>query len=96
MMAAMIRHENGSQPYSEKDIDSGINQSMTDPKWQGLRDPTRLAYQRDQYSDWLLNGPSSTESASINQPAKADGTNINAPATGSPNGAVLDTQKLVK
>lgn len=94
MMAAMIRHENGSQPYSEKDIDSGINQSMTDPKWQGLRDPTRLAYQRDQYSDWLLNGPSSNESASINQPAKADGTNINAPATGSPNGAVLDTQKL--
>ncbi|WP_431297273.1 hypothetical protein [Rahnella sp. PAMC 25559] len=94
MMAAMIRHENGSQPYSEKDIDSGINQSMTDPKWQGLRDPTRLAYQRDQYSDWLINGPSSPESASINQPAKADGTNINAPATGSPNGAVLDTQKL--
>lgn len=94
MMAAMIRHENGSQPYSEKDIDSGINQSMTDPKWQGLRDPTRLAYQRDQYSDWLINGPSSPESASINQPAKADGTNINAPATASPNGAVLDTQKL--
>lgn len=94
MMAAMIRHENGSQPYSEKDIDSGINQSMTDPKWQGLRDPPRLAYQRDQYSDWLLNGPSSTESASINQPAKADGTNINAPATASPNGTVLDTQKL--
>lgn len=94
MMAAMIRHENGSQPYSEKDIDSGINQSMTDPKWQGLRDPTRLAYQRDQYSDWLINGPSSHESASINQPAKADGTNINAPATASPNGAVLDTQKL--
>jgi len=94
MMAAMIRHENGSQPYSEKDIDSGINQSMTDPKWQGLRDPTRLAYQRDQYFDWLINGPSSPESASINQPAKADGTNINAPATASPNGAVLDTQKL--
>ena len=94
MMAAMIRHENGSQPYSEKDIDSGINQSMTDPKWQGLRDPTRLAYQRDQYSDWLLNGPSSDESVSINQPEKADVPNINAPATASPNGAVLDTQKL--
>ncbi len=94
MMAAMIRHENGSQPYSEKDIDSGINQSMTDPKWQGLRDPTRLAYQRDQYSDRLLNSPSSNESASINQPEKADVTNINAPATASPNGAVLDTQKL--
>lgn len=94
MMAAMIRHENGSQPYSEKDIDSGINQSMTDPKWQGLRDPTRLAYQRDQYSDRLLNSPSSNESASINQPAKAEGTNINAPATALQNGAVLDTQKL--
>jgi len=33
MMTAMIRHENGSQPYSENDIDSGINTSMTDPRW---------------------------------------------------------------
>lgn len=33
LMAAMIRHENGSQPYSEADIDSGINTSMTDPRW---------------------------------------------------------------
>lgn len=33
LMTAMIRHENGSQPYSEVDIDSGINTSMTDPRW---------------------------------------------------------------
>ncbi|MFC6211624.1 hypothetical protein [Rahnella laticis] len=33
LMTAMIRHENGSQPYSEADIDSGINTSMTDPRW---------------------------------------------------------------
>ncbi|PKB90816.1 hypothetical protein A8A01_04330, partial [Ewingella americana] len=33
LMTAMIRHENGSQPYSETDIDSGINTSMTDPRW---------------------------------------------------------------
>ncbi|WP_129991830.1 hypothetical protein [Rahnella sp. CFA14(1/10)] len=33
LMTAMIRHENGSQPYSETDIDNGINTSMTDPRW---------------------------------------------------------------
>lgn len=33
LMTAMIRHENGTQPYSEADIDSGINTSMTDPRW---------------------------------------------------------------
>lgn len=33
LMTAMIRHENGSQPYSESDIDNGINTSMTDPRW---------------------------------------------------------------
>jgi len=33
LMTAMIRHENGSQPYSESDIDNGIITSMTDPRW---------------------------------------------------------------
>jgi len=33
LMTAMIRQENGSQPYSESDIDNGIITSMTDPRW---------------------------------------------------------------
>lgn len=33
LMTAMIRQENGSQPYSESDINNGINTSMTDPRW---------------------------------------------------------------
>ncbi|CAH0197252.1 hypothetical protein SRABI106_01448 [Rahnella aquatilis] len=33
LMTAMIRQENGSQPYSESDIDNGIIKSMTDPRW---------------------------------------------------------------
>lgn len=79
MMSAMIRHENGAQPYSEKEIDGGINASMTDPRWQGLRDPNRLATQRDQYSDWLLNGSQSTDNKSINQPPLAEDGGINQP-----------------
>ncbi|WP_413535069.1 hypothetical protein [Rahnella inusitata] len=94
MMTAMIRHENGSQPYSEKDIDSGINASMTDSRWQGLRDPSRLAYQRDQYSDWLMNGSSSTEFPSVNQPDKGVEPNINTPLSASPVGGGLETLKL--
>ncbi|WP_192938101.1 hypothetical protein [Rahnella sikkimica] len=94
MMTAMIRHENGSQPYSEKDIDSGINASMTDSRWQGLRDPSRLAYQRDQYSDWLMNGPSSTESPSVNQPEKSVEPNINTAGPASSAGGGIDTHKL--
>ncbi len=61
LMAAMIRHENGSQPYSEADIDSGINTSMTDPRWMVPQSALQSAgiNQSDKGAEPNINAPSS-------------------------------------
>ncbi|MFA9342479.1 hypothetical protein V3G67_29495, partial [Escherichia coli] len=37
VMAAMIQHENGAQPYSEDEIQAAIQTAISDPRWSGLR-----------------------------------------------------------
>lgn len=46
LVTAIIGHENGYQPYSPEDIDSGINTSINDDRWKGLRNPNILLSQR--------------------------------------------------
>ena len=46
VMAAMIKHENGAQPYSRDQIAAGVNTSIFDDRWSGLRDGSILAQQR--------------------------------------------------
>lgn len=46
LMSAMIKHENGTQPYSEDDINTSINSAIYDERWSGLRNPSILDSQR--------------------------------------------------
>lgn len=47
LMAAMIKHENGVQPYSRDQLAGGVNSAIFDDEWSGLRDANILARQRD-------------------------------------------------
>lgn len=46
LIPAIIQHENGTQPFSRPDILQGINESVTDDRWRGLRDRNNLFDQR--------------------------------------------------
>lgn len=46
LIPAIIQHENGTQPFSRDDILQGINDSVTDDRWSGLRDRHNLLDQR--------------------------------------------------
>ncbi|CAI1698875.1 Uncharacterised protein [Serratia fonticola] len=46
LIPAIIKHENGTQPFSRDDILQGINDSVTDDRWSGLRDRHNLLEQR--------------------------------------------------
>ncbi|UAN52221.1 hypothetical protein KGP26_03835 [Serratia sp. JSRIV002] len=46
LIPAIIQHENGTQPFSRDDILQGINESVTDDRWRGLRDRNNLLDQR--------------------------------------------------
>lgn len=46
LIPAIIKHENGTQPFSRDDILQGINESVTDDRWRGLRDRNNLLDQR--------------------------------------------------
>lgn len=46
LIPAIIKHENGTQPFSIEDIDLAIDDSVNDRRWQGLRDTNRLLEQR--------------------------------------------------
>ena len=45
-MAAMIKHENGAQPYTEEQLLNAIQTAITDDRWSGKRNPDVLAQQR--------------------------------------------------
>lgn len=76
LMAAIIQHENGAQPYTQADIDAGINASINDDKWKGLRNPNILASQRSRRPSPLM-PEQVAQSQSVNQPPAP---NINASA----------------
>ncbi|HBN0910734.1 TPA: hypothetical protein L1126_000781 [Escherichia coli] len=46
IMAAMIKHENGAQPYTEEQLLNAIQTAITDDRWSGKRNPDVLAQQR--------------------------------------------------
>ena len=46
LMAAMIQHEQGSQPYTEEQLKNAIRSAIMDDRWSGLRSPERLTQQR--------------------------------------------------
>ncbi|MCW6014893.1 hypothetical protein K1Y38_18905 [Serratia marcescens] len=46
LIPAIIKHENGAQPYSRDQIFRGISDSVFDPRWSGLRDQNKLYEQR--------------------------------------------------
>ena len=46
LIPAIIKHENGVQPYTRDEIAKGINDSVNDVRWSGLRDQNNLFDQR--------------------------------------------------
>ncbi|MEX3020742.1 hypothetical protein AB4K05_14215 [Kluyvera sp. STS39-E] len=46
IMAAMIQHENGAQPFTEEQLANAIQTAITDDRWSGKRNPDALAQQR--------------------------------------------------
>ncbi|ELW7390577.1 hypothetical protein [Yersinia intermedia] len=46
IIPAIIKHENGVQPYTADEISIGINDSVNDVRWSGLRDQNNLFEQR--------------------------------------------------
>ncbi|WP_223648198.1 hypothetical protein [Escherichia coli] len=46
IMAAMIQHENGAQPFTEEQLANAIQTAITDDRWSGKRNPDALTQQR--------------------------------------------------
>ncbi|UNK26215.1 hypothetical protein MNO11_15320 [Serratia plymuthica] len=46
LLPAIIKHENGTQPFSSEDINLAIDDSVNDDRWRGLRDSRKLLEQR--------------------------------------------------
>lgn len=47
LMNAMIKVENGAQPFSYDQVMEGVMDSIMDDRWKGLRNPTLVMEQRD-------------------------------------------------
>ncbi|MGC0122406.1 hypothetical protein CHI95_00135 [Providencia rettgeri] len=47
LMNAMIKVENGAQPFSYDQVMEGITDSIMDDRWKGKRNPTKVMEQRD-------------------------------------------------
>ncbi|WP_237387334.1 hypothetical protein [Xenorhabdus sp. Sc-CR9] len=54
LMSAMITVENKSNPYSDKQISTGIAEAIHGDRWKGLRNPKKLTEQRQQYNNGLI------------------------------------------
>ncbi|CUZ14303.1 Uncharacterised protein [Serratia marcescens] len=59
LIPAIIKHENGAQPYSREQISKGISDSVFDPRWSGLRDQNKL-YEQRQFDQFEKRGDSKT------------------------------------
>ncbi|HEB4940514.1 TPA: hypothetical protein R0J09_001093 [Klebsiella quasipneumoniae] len=73
LMAAMIQHEQGSQPYTEEQLKNAIQSAIMDDRWSGLRSPERLTQQR---RDIISGAGGGGRSPSILSPGEGDG-NVN-------------------
>lgn len=56
LMAAMIRHEQGSQPYTEEQLKNAIRTAITDDRWSGKRSPELLSLQRNNINSMPTGG----------------------------------------
>lgn len=79
LMAAMIQHENGSQPFSKEEIDGAIYDAVFDPRWSGKRDQHLLLNQRANWESPLASVDNSSNSP--NQTQDAEKPSILAPTS---------------
>ncbi|HDT4878099.1 TPA: hypothetical protein RKY22_000089 [Klebsiella michiganensis] len=56
LMASMIRHEQGSQPYTEEQLKNAIRTAIMDDRWSGKRSPELLSQQRDNINSMPTGG----------------------------------------
>lgn len=89
LVTAIIGHENGYQPYSSEDIDSGINTSISDDRWKGLRNPSVLLSQRQSLS-------SNSGNQARNAPAEDITTNNNSSILTAPNNSSQDINEITQ
>ena len=73
LMAAMIQHEQGSQPYTEEQLKKAIQSAIMDDQWSGMRNPERLTQQR---RDIISGAGGGGRPPSILSPTDGDG-NVN-------------------
>ena len=73
LMASMIQHEQGSQPYTEDQLSNAIQSAIMDDRWSGLRSPERLTQQR---RDIISGAGGGGRPPSILSPTDGDG-NVN-------------------
>lgn len=73
LMASMIQHEQGSQPYTEEQLIKAIQSAIMDDQWSGQRNPERLMQQR---RDIISGAGGGGRSSSILSPADGD-SNVN-------------------
>jgi hypothetical protein len=55
-MASMIRHEQGSQPYTEEQLKNAIRTAIMDDRWSGKRSPELLSQQRNNINSMPTGG----------------------------------------
>lgn len=73
LMASMIQHEQGSQPYTEEQLKKAIQSAIMDDQRSGQRNPERLTQQR---RDIISGAGGGGRSSSILSPADGD-SNVN-------------------
>lgn len=73
LMASMIQHEQGSQPYTEEQLKKAIQSAIMDDQWSGQRNPEKLTQQR---RDIISGAGGGGRSSSILSPADGD-SNVN-------------------
>ncbi|MVX98453.1 hypothetical protein GP924_24175 [Enterobacteriaceae bacterium 8376wB9] len=73
LMASMIQHEQGSQPYTEEQLKKAIQSAIMDDQWSGMRNPERLTQQR---RDIISGAGGGGRPPSILSPTDGDG-NVN-------------------
>lgn len=73
LMASMIQHEQGSQPYTEEQLKKAIQSAIMDDQWSGQRNPERLT---QQHRDIISGAGGGGRSSSILSPADGD-SNVN-------------------
>lgn len=86
LIPAIIKHENGVQPYTRDEIAKGINDSVNDVRWSGLRDQNNLFDQRQSgaFDFWQQNTGNNPVFPAPTVPGQVQDTSSNQPSLFSP------------